>query len=172
VKTSLESTFDYSTSLQAQSITKVSQKSKKCLIVICAYNEEKSLPSLLQALKGKDVLIVDDGSSDNTRSIAVSSGASILNHEIRLGKAAALADAISYALQNLYEWIIEVGADAIPGSDAIAKIESALENESVGAVSGKQVPIGQSAVAYRVDELMWAILAQDKACGKRQRLSQ
>ena len=83
-------------------------------------------------------------------------------HEERLGKAASLADGISYALQNSYDYVIEIGADAIPQTDSIEKILERLDNDAVGAVSCKQIPVGRGSVTSRMDELIWGILAEGK----------
>jgi len=136
--------------------------SEKCLIIICAYNEEKNLPFLLDSLSGKDVLVIDDGSVDTTKVIANIHGASVLAHEKRLGKAVALADGISYAFQNSYGTIVEIDADATPEPGAFEKVLNRLSNNKIGAVSCRQIPIGQSGLAYHIDELIWAMLTEGK----------
>jgi len=133
-------------------------------VLVCAYNEEQSLPILLQSLKKRwDVLVIDDGSVDRTGIVAANHGTSLITHEQRLGKAASLADGISYALQNSYDFVVEIGADAIPRHDSVDKIIERLEKQNVGAVSCKQIPQGKGTIASRIDELIWAILAEGKS---------
>lgn len=69
------------------------------LIAICAYNEERFIGSVvLQARRtGFPVLVVDDGSSDQTAEIAAAAGAVVLRHKGNLGKAEALNTAFKYA---------------------------------------------------------------------------
>jgi cellulose synthase/poly-beta-1,6-N-acetylglucosamine synthase-like glycosyltransferase len=164
--------------LQATSVTRISHNqallqvsakrigtkldSAKCLIVICAHNEAKTLPYVLEALKGRDVLLVDDGSHDETKEIARTYGATVLAHDGRLGKVVSLADGISFALQNSYGTIIEIDADAIPKPGTLQKLVSRLSNPDVGAVSCRQVPIGRLNPAYHVDEFIWSLLAHGK----------
>ena len=136
---------------------------QKFLVLICAYNEEKNLRCLLEILKGKDILVIDDGSVDKTREIAENYGARILTHDSRLGKSSALADGISYAVQNSYRAVLEIDADAIPTPGAMSKILKRIEDPEIGAVSCKQIPIGRPSLAYFIDELIWSILAQAKA---------
>jgi glycosyltransferase involved in cell wall biosynthesis len=133
------------------------------LILICAYNEERTLPSLLGAVKGKQVLLIDDGSEDKTREIATNYGVTVISHEKRLGKAISLADGISYALQNSYGTIVEIDGDSVPKSGTIQKVLDRLSKEkNVGAVTCRQVPIGAYTLAYHLDELIWAILTEGK----------
>lgn len=137
--------------------------SSKTLILICAFNEEETLSVLLDRL-GTDyeILVIDDGSADRTRIVASDHGANILVHEERLGKAASLADGISYALQNGYDAILEIDADSIPRRGAIQRVLSKLSQRDVGAVSCKQIPIGGTNLAYHIDELIWAALTEGK----------
>uniref|UniRef100_UPI00389002D1 glycosyltransferase family 2 protein n=1 Tax=Methanobrevibacter sp. TaxID=66852 RepID=UPI00389002D1 len=60
--------------------------------IIPAYNEEKALADVIEAtLRYVDkVIIVDDGSVDNTAEIALSAGAELIRHETNLGKGEAL----------------------------------------------------------------------------------
>ncbi len=135
----------------------------KTLILICAFNEEESLSVLLDRLGNEyDILVIDDGSADRTRIVASNFGANVLVHEERLGKAAALADGISYALQNSYEVILEIDADSVPKRGAIQRVLNRLSQSNVGAVSCRQIPIGDSNLAYHIDELIWAILTEGK----------
>ena len=70
------------------------------LVVVCAYNESESLPRLLERLAGHEVLVVDDGSTDHTGTIAKGYGARVIRHQDRQGKAAALAVAMTYAIKR------------------------------------------------------------------------
>jgi glycosyltransferase involved in cell wall biosynthesis len=134
----------------------------KVLVIICAYNEERSLAYAIQSLKEMDILVIDDGSTDRTREVAIVNGATVISHEKRMGKAASLADGISYALQNQYQVVVEIGADAVPEDGSLEKILDHFGHPDVGGVSCKQIPLGIQNVAYYIDELIWAILAEGK----------
>ena len=140
---------------------------KKTLIVICAYNEARALPSLLASLKGRNVLVVDDGSTDGTADVFTKYGAAALTHAERQGKAASLQDAIRYAVEEGYEIIVEIDADVVPGPGSVERLLDYLADPKVGAVSVRQIPVGPPDVAYHIDELIWATLT----CGKRVQMS-
>lgn len=87
--------------------------SNKVFVVIAAHNEEKSIASVLKDLKShrySNIVVVDDGSLDDTGKIAAANGAAVLRHLINRGQGAALKTGIDYALQN--------GADIIATFDA------------------------------------------------------
>jgi cellulose synthase/poly-beta-1,6-N-acetylglucosamine synthase-like glycosyltransferase len=140
----------------------VISKSDKILVIICAYNEAFSLSRTIESLKGTDILVIDDGSTDKTKEIANSLATAVISHENRLGKAASLADGISYALQNSYDIVVEIGADAIPEEGSLQKILNHFNRPDIGGVSCKQIPVGPSSAAYYIDELIWAVLAEGK----------
>jgi glycosyltransferase involved in cell wall biosynthesis len=132
------------------------------LVVICAHNEVDSLPSLVQQLGQSEILVIDDGSTDGTGLAAEMAGAHVLRHDHRLGKSASLARAIEYAVENTYDTIVEIGADAIPVEGALEHLLRLLEPADVGGVSLVQIPVGPPNLAYRIDELMWSVLAHGK----------
>jgi glycosyltransferase involved in cell wall biosynthesis len=136
---------------------------KKTLIAICAYNEGGALPSLLPLLEHRDVLVVDDGSSDNTRDVVIEFGVRLLVHPRRMGKSWSEQDIIDYAKKNDYEYVLEIGADALPSRDAIPEILMRLQEEGVGGVSIKQIPVGPHNVSYYIDDLIWAVLNHGKS---------
>lgn len=73
----------------------------KVSVVIPAYNEEKSLPVLLAELNKLDavneIIIVDDGSTDNTGRIAEYLGATVIKHPYRKGNGASVKTGIRNA---------------------------------------------------------------------------
>src|ERR1700722_7964848 len=69
-------------------------------IVVPAHNEESAIGSTLAGLRDfiPRVIVVDDGSSDRTGSIARRRGATVLRHVANLGQGAALQTGIDAAL--------------------------------------------------------------------------
>ena len=85
----------------------------KICVLIPAYNAQETLGSVLKKidpLKG-DIMVVDDGSSDETKRAALENGAQLLEHPFNLGKGAALRTGFQYALQKDYQVIITLDAD-------------------------------------------------------------
>jgi glycosyltransferase involved in cell wall biosynthesis len=80
----------------------------KTIIIIPAYNESryigKFLDKLLQVTK--NVIVVDDGSTDKTCDIAKAKSVECISHMVNLGKGAALKTGCDYAFKKL-------GADAV-----------------------------------------------------------
>ncbi len=68
------------------------------VVLIPAFNEERFIGSvILQALQyARLVIVVDDGSSDDTARIARDAGAELIQHEENLGKAGALRSGFFY----------------------------------------------------------------------------
>lgn len=140
---------------------------ERVLVIICAHNEQRNLSALLSRLKGYHVLLVDDGSTDMTREIALKYNVSILHHGIRQGKSRSLQDAIVYALKRGYRAVVEIGADSIPEIGSIEILIQRLNDNLVGAVSARQIPVGVKNIAYHIDELLWSVLAHGKAIQER-----
>ena len=73
----------------------------KTTVVVPAYNEEESIREVLEGLKrldkGYDVIIVDDGSTDNTYKIAKDTGFRVIRHPYNKGYGAALKTGIKAA---------------------------------------------------------------------------
>lgn len=97
--------------------------------VVPAYNEAGKLGEVLQTLlPAVDlVVVVDDGSSDDTTHVAVRCGAHALRHPINLGQGAALQTGIRYALAEGATTIITFDADGQHDPADIPKLVAALE---------------------------------------------
>lgn len=99
------------------------------VVVIPAYNESKRIGLVLDNVKKycENIIVVDDGSEDNTYAIAVAKGVSVLKHITNLGKGAALKTGCDYAIHNGFENIIVMDSDGQHDATLIPKFFSELE---------------------------------------------
>lgn len=85
------------------------------LVVMPAYNEAASVESIvretLARLPGVHVLVVDDGSTDNTAQHARSAGARVAVLPFNLGVGGAMRFGFKYALERGYTSVVQVDAD-------------------------------------------------------------
>jgi glycosyltransferase involved in cell wall biosynthesis len=113
------------------------------LVVVPAYNEEESiarvLDSLTEHVPGFDVLVVDDGSTDSTGDIAGALGARVVRHPFNLGIGGAVQCGFIYALENGYDYMVQVDGDGQHCADQIAKLERAMaEDQRLDMVCGSR----------------------------------
>jgi glycosyltransferase involved in cell wall biosynthesis len=83
-------------------------------VVVPAYNEGRAISDTLASVAGMRyrIVVVDDGSTDDTAQRAHSAGATVLRHSCNLGQGAALQTGISYALrQPDTEYVVTFDAD-------------------------------------------------------------
>ncbi len=79
-------------------------RSSRPLIVVPAWNEEASIEKVIASLveNGYEVVVVSDGSTDSTASIARSCGARVVELPVNLGVGGALRAGFRYAVDNGY----------------------------------------------------------------------
>jgi glycosyltransferase involved in cell wall biosynthesis len=84
-------------------------------VLIPAYNEGLRIASVIKTVKEQcpfaDLVVVDDGSNDETRPKAVESGANVISHPFNLGYGTALQTGYKYALGKGYEKLIQMDGD-------------------------------------------------------------
>ena len=85
------------------------------LIALPAKDEERKLGPVLDAIRAhfpnRDVLIIDDGSTDGTAELAAAKGAFVLRHDRKYGYARALQSARVFALSRGYANLVLCDAD-------------------------------------------------------------
>jgi glycosyltransferase involved in cell wall biosynthesis len=80
--------------------------------LIPAYNAEKELGAVVaEALKHLPVLVVDDGSRDDTAAVAERAGATVLRQSPNQGKGAALRSGLVWAIQHDLRATVTLDAD-------------------------------------------------------------
>lgn len=87
----------------------------RTLVIIPAYNEERRVASVIKGVRDHlpqaEVVIVDDGSHDRTRWVAIDAGAKVLSHPINIGYGAALQTGYKFALDKGFEAIVQIDGD-------------------------------------------------------------
>lgn len=85
------------------------------LIIIPAYNEQKSLRHVLEAVRASmpqaDIVVIDDGSQDKTGAIAESLGCAVLHLPYNIGIGAAEQTGFRYALRCGYNIVVRNDGD-------------------------------------------------------------
>lgn len=108
-------------------------------VIIPAYNEEKVIRRTIESIiltryPQKEVIVVDDGSTDNTLKIATEFKDKVkVLHKKNGGKASALNYGLAFAKGEI---IVIVDADTIIGRDSLLEIVKGFRDENVAAVAG------------------------------------
>lgn len=109
------------------------ERGAKVTIVIPAYNEQDGLPRVLQNLRawmqrGAEVIVVDDGSTDETARVAKEGGARVIRHRHNRGYGAALKSGIRAAEREI---VVLFDADGQFDTNDIEKIVNALNDSDM-----------------------------------------
>jgi glycosyltransferase involved in cell wall biosynthesis len=123
------------------------------LVFIPAWNEEDSLPAVLEELRrglpDVDVLVVDDGSTDGTAEAARTGGADVLSFPANRGLREAIAAGWGCARERGYWFCGRVDAD---GQHPVAELARLLERVRAGECDvaiGSRFVSGEGYPAYR-----------------------
>ena len=89
--------------------TEKSKKYQKVSVIIPAYNEEETVAKVIGVVKKvsfvDEIIVVNDGSSDNTEEEARNAGAIVINHKYNKGKGEALYTGYSEAECDIIAFI-------------------------------------------------------------------
>ncbi|HBB64988.1 MAG: family 2 glycosyl transferase [candidate division WS6 bacterium GW2011_GWC1_33_20] len=155
------------------------------LIYLPALNEEKNisevlnkLPKKLEGVNKVSVLVVDDGSTDNTVSMAKKSGAIVISHPRNLGVGRAFHTAIEYARKNSIDILVSIDADKQFDSKEIPTVIKPILDRKADMVAGNRfangIPKNMSKIKYWGNGMMAKLISFitgkkliDVSCGFR-----
>jgi glycosyltransferase involved in cell wall biosynthesis len=111
----------------------------KVVVTIAVFNEAKTIDSVLQEVpQDIDVIIVDDGSTDNTVSIAEAFGVRVVKHPVNLGQGMALITGFRAALMHDYDLIVEMDGDGQHDPHDIPRFVTTLQETGCDLVVGSR----------------------------------
>ena len=133
-------------------------------IIVPAYNEEKVLARTLEALleteyANKEIIVVDDGSKDNTYSVASEFSRRGVKVVRRLngGKFAALNTGIAVSSGEI---IMTVDADSMVARAAITEMVRGFEDPQVGGVAGNLKVFNRNNLLTKLQALEYIVQIQ------------
>ncbi len=113
----------------------------KILVIIPAYNEEKSIIQTVKSLKKCklkfDYIVINDGSSDDTLNICQKNDIRVVNLPNNLGIGGAMQTGYLYARENKYDVAIQFDGDGQHNADYIEKLIEKI-NEGNNMVIGSR----------------------------------
>ena len=150
-----------------------------------ALNEEADIQSVIAGLprsmdgfESVQILVVDDGSIDQTAALAQSSGAQVVSHGKNRGVGAAFRSAIQFALENDADVLVGIDADGQFDPKEIPTLIQPIFEKQADMVVGNRFtsgnPVDMSRIKYwgnqRIAKLISTITGQtfqDVSCGFR-----
>jgi|SRR5579872_6106370 len=117
------------------------QRLANCVAVIPCLNEGATLFPLVEAVLQhvSHVIVVDDGSTDQTAAIAGEAGAEVLRHEKTRGKGAALNTGWRRAADQGFDWALTMDGDGQHAPDDIPALLSCAMRGEVDLVAGNRM---------------------------------
>ena len=147
-------------------------------IIIPVYNEAAAIGDLVYQLKakGRDILVIDDGSTDDSANFAKAQGADVIVHAERRGKGTSLRDGFDYAVAKGFDGIIAMDGD---GQHAVSDVDKFFDKAKEfpdGIINGSRMSNVRTMplIRYWTNELMSSIISiacrqsiPDSQCGFR-----
>ena len=126
----------------------------KIFIVIPAYNEEKVIQDVIREVRGagyQNILVVDDGSSDNTQAKAAELiGKLALRHKINRGKGGATKTGIEAAKLLGADIIVTIDGDGQHDPVDIAKLIEPIKQQHCDVVLGTRLLAPKGMPAWKI----------------------
>lgn len=136
------------------------------IVIIPTYNEKENVEKIIRAVKSQpvafDILIIDDGSPDGTADIVknlqkeFNNSLFILERKGKLGLGTAYITGFKWAVENNYEYIVEMDADFSHNPNDLPRLYKACEEGADLAIGSRYCngisvinwPIGRVIMSY------------------------
>ena len=156
---------------------KISQPAEIC-VLIPAYNEARTIEDVVRRAKkyARNVMVLDDGSTDATARLARQAGAEVIGHPTNRGKGAALQKGFRKALAEGWSQLVVIDGDGQHEPEEIPAFLRAAEDEQAAVVIGNRMGniANMPAVRYYTNLVTSAIISRlvkqrvpDSQCGYR-----
>ena len=130
---------------------------KKVCVIIPAYNEAKVIRRVIKDAKKVfsnskdykiDIVVINDGSKDNTSSEAKDGGAIVIDHILNSGAGGATLTGLRYAMKNDYDLAATMDADGQHATEDVLKGIIFADKNNIGLAIGSRLmnPEGMSKI--------------------------
>jgi len=113
----------------------------KVLAAPVAFNEEKKIISVFkrfEGISGIEAMLMDDGSTDQTRANVEALGYKVLSHPERRGVGAAIRTLINYARENGFDVLVILAGNDKDRPAEIPKLLEPIQNEKYDFIQGSR----------------------------------
>lgn len=121
------------------------------LIIIPAYNEEEYISLVIRSTKESnpdiDILIINDGSTDNTSEIAGQGGVMVIDIPFNIGYGGAIQTGFRFAVEYGYELVVTLDGDGQHDPFSVKNLIETMDREKADVVIGTRFAEG----SYRMD---------------------
>lgn len=138
-------------------------------VIVPAYNEEKNIGRVIGGLfktqitqiengfTQMTVVVVDDGSVDNTASVAKDAGTIVLQHEVNRGQGASLQTGDEYALANGVSYAVHFDADGQFNPADISRALAVMKDKNIDVLLGSRFLDNRSQIPWTKKHLVLPI---------------
>lgn len=134
----------------------------RLLVFIPNYNEEEtiagvieSIPPSIDGISKIDILVVDDGSSDDSANIAENLGAVVLRNGVNRGVGFSFQRAIAYAISAKYDILVSIDGDGQFNPSDIPNLIKNISSGSADFVTGSRFLSGPKKIEHMSAIKMW-----------------
>jgi hypothetical protein len=115
---------------------------KDYLVIIPAYNEEENIENVVKDIKENaafcDLIVINDGSTDNTGEIVRKHGLDVVTHPFNLGYGVAIYTGFLYANSKKYDAVILMDADGQHSAKDIVKFIRKMKDKKSDLIIGSR----------------------------------
>lgn len=146
------------------------------LIAIPTHNNAGTIEDIVRRCRAKcdDVLVIDDGSRDDSGARAEAAGATVLRHDVNRGKGAALDTALRWAAEQGFSHLLCVDADGQLYPEDLPRFLDAVNTQPAvlhaGVRDSESMPVGSQRARLNSNFWVWVETGRwlgDTQCGLR-----
>lgn len=115
---------------------------KDTLVIIPAYNEEEGIASVLLDVQAHasdcDIIVIDDGSDDNTAKVIRKMGIHVISLPFNMGYGAALQTGYKYAHTKGHDYLVQIDGDGQHDPAYITSLLTSLKKKEADVIIGSR----------------------------------
>jgi glycosyltransferase involved in cell wall biosynthesis len=114
----------------------------KIVVLIPAYNEAPRIGALIRRVRETcpqyDIIVVNDGSLDNTALVAAQAGAMVISHPFNMGYGVAIQTGYKFSHRHNYDFLVQLDGDGQHDPTFIPQLLAPVQSGEVDFVLGSR----------------------------------